>query len=108
MLELKGARESDRDSFLQLEGISKTYPGVKALDTVSMDIRAGEVHALVGENGAGKSTLIKILAGAETPDPGSRIIIDGQPVEFAHPLEALRARIAVTYQDLSLFPNSQS
>ena len=93
------------DSFLQLEGISKTYPGVKALDSVSMDIRVGEVHALVGENGAGKSTLIKILAGAETPDPGSRIRIDGQPVEFAHPLEALRARLAVTYQDLSLFPN---
>ena len=93
------------DSFLQLEGISKTYPGVKALDNVSMDIRAGDVHALVGENGAGKSTLIKILAGAEIPDSGSRIIIDGQPVEFAHPLEALRARIAVTYQDLSLFPN---
>ena len=91
--------------FLQLEGISKTYPGVKALDQVNMDICRGEIHALVGENGAGKSTLIKILAGAEIPDPGGRILIDGQSVYFAHPLDSLRRKIAVTYQDLSLFPN---
>lgn len=93
------------ERFLQMEDLSKTYPGVKALDKINMEIRAGEVHALVGENGAGKSTLIKILAGAEIPDPGGRILIDGEPVSFAHPLEALRRRIAVTYQDLSLFPN---
>ncbi|NMB26077.1 MAG: sugar ABC transporter ATP-binding protein [Firmicutes bacterium] len=91
--------------FLELKKISKTYPGVKALDEVNMDICQGEIHALVGENGAGKSTLIKILAGAEIPDPGGGIYIDGEAVSFSHPLESLRRRIAVTYQDLSLFPN---
>jgi len=89
---------------LQIEGLRKEFPGVVALDDVNLEIKAGEVHALVGENGAGKSTLIKVLAGVLKPDQG-RIIIAGKQVEFNHPLEALHEGIAVSFQDLSLFPN---
>ncbi len=89
---------------LQIEGLRKEFPGVVALDDVNMEIKEGEVHALVGENGAGKSTLIKILAGALKPDQG-KISIAGKQVKFDHPLEALHAGIAVSFQDLSLFPN---
>jgi ABC-type sugar transport system ATPase subunit len=95
----------DRKPYLVMSRISKTYPGVKALRQVSLEVRKGEVHALVGENGAGKSTLIKILAGVVRPDPGGTIEIEGKPVEFASPLDALRQGISVNYQDLSLFPN---
>jgi ABC-type sugar transport system ATPase subunit len=91
--------------FLKLKGVSKTFPGVKALDNVQLDIIPGEVHALVGENGAGKSTLIKILAGVEQPDKGAEIIIEGETTTFSHPLESVRKGIAVIYQDFSLFPN---
>ena len=59
-------------SYLEIEHVSKTFPGVKALNDVRFDIIPGEVHALVGENGAGKSTLIKILSGFQQPDPGAR------------------------------------
>ncbi len=88
---------------LWLEGISKSFPGVQALKAVRFDMRAGEVHALLGENGAGKSTLIKIVSGVHRPDQGS-IRIDGQEVMFASPLEAQRAGIATIYQELLLFP----
>jgi len=94
-----------RQPYLAMRQISKTYPGVKALHQVSLEVLSGEVHALVGENGAGKSTLIKILAGVIRPDEGGRIEIEGEPVEFASPLDALRRGISVNYQDLSLFPN---
>ena len=88
---------------LELAGISKSFPGIQALKSVRFDMRAGEVHALLGENGAGKSTLIKIVSGVHRPDHGS-IRIDGREVAFASPLEAQRAGIATIYQELLLFP----
>ena len=88
---------------LELADISKSFPGVQALKAVRFDMRAGEVHALLGENGAGKSTLIKIVSGVHRPDQGS-IRIDGHEVAFGSPLEAQRAGIATIYQELLLFP----
>ena len=88
---------------LRLEHVSKSFPGVQALDRVSFEVEAGEVHALLGENGAGKSTLIKIVSGVYQPDGGT-MLIDGRPVRFATPSEAQRAGIATIYQELLLFP----
>jgi len=93
------------DYIIDMRHISKTYPGVKALDGVELKIRKGEVHSLVGENGAGKSTLIKLLAGVEMPDEGAEIFIDGTPAQIRTPLDAIRLGISVIYQDISLFPN---
>ena len=92
------------EPILQINNLKKSYPGVRALDGVSLCMNRGEVHALVGENGAGKSTLIKILAGAVQPDEGD-IIIEGKRERLASPLESLEKGIAVTFQDLGLFPN---
>jgi len=92
------------DELLKLENVSKRFPGVQALDRVSMDVQRGEVHALVGENGAGKSTLMRILAGAEIPDKG-RITFEGKEVHFRTPLDAQRAGVGIVYQELSIFPN---
>jgi rhamnose transport system ATP-binding protein len=88
---------------LQLHGITKTFPGVRALDNISFDVFPGEVHALLGENGAGKSTLIKIIAGVYQPDAGE-MLLDGQPVHFSHPGQAQSAGIAAIYQELLLYP----
>ena len=88
---------------LQLDGIAKSFPGVKALKGVSFDVLPGEVHALLGENGAGKSTLIKIISGVYRPDEGS-MVFDGAPVHFETPQEAQAAGIATIYQELLLFP----
>jgi rhamnose transport system ATP-binding protein len=88
---------------LQLRGISKSFPGVRALDNISFDVFPGEVHALLGENGAGKSTLIKIIAGVYQPDSGD-ILLDGQPIQFTHPGQAQSRGIAAIYQELSLYP----
>jgi ribose transport system ATP-binding protein len=90
---------------LEMRGISKTFPGVKALSDVSLQIFPGEVHALMGENGAGKSTLMKILSGAYQADPGGEIRLDGQPVVIDGPLAAKRLGVAIIYQELSLSPN---
>ncbi len=87
-----------------MRGIAKAFPGVRALDSVSFDVNAGEVHALVGENGAGKSTLMKILAGALTADSG-RIEIDGQPVVIDGPRTAERFGIGMIYQEFNLVPD---
>lgn len=93
----------DNHSKIQMLHISKSFPGVRALDDVDFEIRSGEVHAVVGENGAGKSTLIKILAGVYSKDEGE-IRIDGQEVTIGSPLEARRQGISVIYQEFSLVP----
>jgi ribose transport system ATP-binding protein len=94
----------NNDGLLRIEGVSKAFPGVQALSDMTMEVRRGEILALVGENGAGKSTLIKILSGVYQPDSGS-ILIDGREVHFHNPLEAVDAGIGVVYQELSLVPN---
>jgi ribose transport system ATP-binding protein len=86
-----------------MHGISKSYPGVQALSGVDLELRSGEVLALVGENGAGKSTLIKILAGAQRADGGA-IYLDGHPVYLTTPQAARRAGLAVIYQEFNLVP----
>jgi len=88
---------------LEVRAIEKSFPGVKALSGVSFDVRAGEVHALLGENGAGKSTLIKIVSGVYQPDAGS-ILVNGRAVHFSTPDDARRAGVATIYQELLLFP----
>jgi ribose transport system ATP-binding protein len=88
---------------LSLSAVTKRFPGVVALDAVDFAAHAGRVHALVGENGAGKSTLLKIVAGADRPDSGT-IALDGKPVSFAAPRDALSVGITVIYQELSLVP----
>jgi len=93
------------EAFIRLENVSKTFPGVKALDDISMDIRKGEVLGLIGENGAGKSTLIKILSGVYTPDPGAGIFVDGKQIGSMSPRQSLELGIVVIYQDFSMFPN---
>ncbi len=86
---------------LRLSGIVKTFPGVRALDGVELEVLPGEVHCLLGQNGAGKSTLIKILSGVHQPDAG-RLEWDGQQVRFTSPQAAMKAGIATIYQELDL------
>ena len=88
---------------LQIIDVSKSFPGVKALDKVNMTLMAGEVHALVGENGAGKSTLVKIISGAYTPDQGS-INIEGKSFSSLNPYQARLNGIATVYQEQQLVP----
>ncbi len=88
---------------IELRGISKSFPGVKALSGVDFDIYPGELHALCGENGAGKSTLIKVMTGAHAPDEGS-ILVNGEAVSFSSPQQALSMGIACIYQELSIVP----
>src|SRR5580693_8985517 len=91
-------------TLLRLTGISKAFAGIQALRQVSFDLRAGEVHALVGENGAGKSTLIKVITGAHLPDEG-RIEVQGRPVADLDPVRARDLGIAAIYQQPALFPD---
>lgn len=90
-------------AFLEIEGLSKHYGGIQALGGVSLSVRAGTVHALVGANGAGKSTLMRILAGLERPDSGT-IRIEGQTVSFRLPDEATKAGLSFIHQELNLVP----
>ena len=88
---------------LEVEGLSKSFGGVTALEDVSMSVRAGEVVCVLGDNGVGKSTLIKTLAGVHPPDRG-RILVSGAAVRFASPRDALALGIATVYQDLAMVP----
>jgi ABC-type sugar transport system ATPase subunit len=89
---------------LVMRNIDKSFPGVHALKNVSLSIKAGEVHALIGENGAGKSTLMKILSGVYQSDAGE-ILIEGKPVKIDLPEKATRLGISIIYQELNLMPN---
>lgn len=91
----------DNNYILTLKNITKEFPGVKALDGVTINIERGTIHGLVGENGAGKSTLIKVLAGIYQPNKGE-IILDGKPCRFNGPIEARRAGISVVHQEIKL------
>src|SRR5262245_13122183 len=91
------------EPLLEMSGIEKSFPGVRAIKHGRFDLLAGEVHALLGENGAGKSTLIKVLAGAHRPDAGI-IKINGGIVQIASPHDAQRLGIAVVYQEFNLVP----
>ncbi len=92
------------DVILTMEGISKTFPGVRALDNVAFELQKGEVHALVGENGAGKSTLMKVLAGVYAKDAG-RILYKGKEVEIPNPGAAQHLGISMIHQELNLMPH---
>src|SRR5688572_5533836 len=86
---------------LQMKGIVKRFPGVMAVDHVNFDVRAGEIHALLGENGAGKSTLMKFLYGLYRPDAG-QILLDGREVTFHSPADSLAAGIGMIHQHFML------
>ena len=90
---------------LEIKNVTKTFPGVKALDDVSLQFEYGEIHALLGENGAGKSTLIKIITGTYTKDSG-QIIIDGQEAQFRHFSESISHGIALVPQEIQAVPQS--
>ena len=92
------------DALLHLQGISKRYAGVRALDGADLTCHAGEIHAVLGENGAGKSTLIKTIAGVVQPDAG-RILMEGAEVRLASPNTARDHGIACVFQELSLVPD---
>ena len=92
------------EPILQMRGIGKRFPGVVALDGVDLRLRAGEVHALMGENGAGKSTLIKIMTGVYAIDDGT-VELDGAPVSFSGPQQAQAAGVSTVYQEINLCPN---
>ena len=96
---------ADGAPILEMRNISKTFPGVKALNNVQLSVAPGEIHALMGENGAGKSTLMKILSGAYQADPGGTIMVGGVPLTTRGPLESKAAGISIIYQELALSPN---
>ena len=86
---------------LQVSKVSKSFPGVKALQDVSFDLKAGEIHAIVGHNGAGKSTFVKVITGVYQPDEGE-IVLQNQPVQFQSPYDAIHAKIGIVTQEGSL------
>lgn len=94
----------EQQPILQMEHISKSFPGVQALSDVALTVRRGEVHGLLGENGAGKSTLMKILSGAYRPDTGT-ITLNGQVIDIHTPIEAQRMGIVTIYQEFTLVPS---
>src|SRR5690625_1499656 len=96
-----GSHGASNEVLLKMVGITKAFPGVLALDGVDFDVKAGEVHALLGENGAGKSTLSKIMTGVYEKDSGE-IYVRGRKVEIRNPLEAQRLGIRIIHQEFTL------
>ena len=94
---------SPNNAIVELDHVSKRFGSVVALEDISISVRPGEVHCLLGDNGAGKSTLIKILSGVHQPTEGA-LLLDGKPVHFTSPREALDAGIATVFQDLAMIP----
>jgi L-arabinose transport system ATP-binding protein len=103
MTHANAATSSVQQAYLELDGISMSFPGVRALDGVSLQVRAGEVHGLMGENGAGKSTLLKVLSGVNQPQAGT-LHLNGIAHRFANTRSAIDAGIAIIYQELHLVP----
>ncbi|CDI40865.1 fused methyl-galactoside transporter subunits of ABC superfamily: ATP-binding components [Tepidanaerobacter acetatoxydans Re1] len=101
---LKKVRTMTQEHILEMQNISKSFPGVQALDNITLKLKPGTVHALVGENGAGKSTLMKCLFGLYTPDKG-RIILDGKTVEFKTAKDAIENGISMIHQELQPIPH---
>ena len=91
----------NNEYIIEMQGITKTFPGVVALNNVNIKVRPGTIHAIVGENGAGKSTLMKILSGVHQPDEG-KIIFEGKPVKFSNQKQALDMGISMIYQELNM------
>ena len=102
-MDTKGSSPA-QELILEVENVSKSFPGVQALDNVSFNLRKGEVHALVGENGAGKSTLMKILSGVYQADQGT-IRYKGNIVDFRNVNQSYEAGIRIIYQELNLIPH---
>jgi ribose transport system ATP-binding protein len=96
--------KSMAEELFRMEGISKSFPGVKALDNVSFSVNKGEVHGLVGENGAGKSTLMKVMSGVYQADEG-KIFIEGQEVKINNISKAHELGVAIIFQELNLLPH---
>ncbi|MBN2318566.1 MAG: sugar ABC transporter ATP-binding protein [Acidobacteria bacterium] len=94
----------ETENVLEMQGICKSFPGVRALHNVNFSLRKGEIHALMGENGAGKSTLIKVITGVYEKDAG-RIVIDGKAIHFKSPQDAQDFGIGTVYQEITLCPN---
>src|SRR5512141_2063825 len=95
---------TDAQNIIQMQGISKAFPGVVALENVDFSLRKGEIHALMGENGAGKSTLIKVLTGVEQPDKGT-IEMDGKLIQVRSPQHSQELGISTVYQEVNLCTN---
>lgn len=89
---------------LELNGITKIFPGIRALDNVNFNLKPGEIHALMGENGAGKSTFIKVITGVHMPD-GGEIRLNGEKIEFTNPRDAMKVGIAAIYQHVTCYPD---
>ncbi len=98
-------RTQQREAAVRIEGLSKTFPGQRALDDVSIEIRRGEIHALVGQNGSGKSTLIKVLSGFHKPDDGARAWLRDEPVTLGGLSEEQLGTMRFIHQDLALVPS---
>lgn len=93
----------EKKTILEVHNVSKSFPGVRALKGVDLDLYAGEVHAIVGENGAGKSTLMKVLTGVYQRDEGT-YLMEGEPVEFGSVHQSLASGISCIYQELTIVP----